>query len=61
MVHDKLGFEDDFMVYTSLPQELLHFIIKEKKWEKGNFNKLLFKRNELEKILNNDSKNLQFL
>ncbi len=60
MVNDKLGFEDDFISFTSLPSDMEDFL-NHPAWETQDWNTIKLLRAHLIKILGNDNKNLGFL
>jgi hypothetical protein len=60
MVDDTLGFEDDFIVFTTLPERTKDFIKDETLWSQS-LETILAERAETLKILNNDTKGLGFL
>jgi hypothetical protein len=60
MVDDTLGFEDDFIVFTTLPERTKDFIHDEVLWSQP-LETILATRAETLKILNNDTKGLSFL
>jgi hypothetical protein len=61
MVDDTLNFKDDYITYSTYPQNLANFILQDELWEDNNTSILLQKRAEIAKILQNQSKNLDFL
>ncbi len=61
LVDDTLGTNQDFLSYVLTPELLSQYIQKEELWHNHDFNQLLAERNELIKILNNKTKNTQFL
>jgi PD-(D/E)XK nuclease family transposase len=60
MVDDTLGFEDDFIVFTTLPERAKDFIKDETLWSQS-LETILAARAETLQILNNDTKGLGFL
>jgi hypothetical protein len=60
MVDDMLGFEEDFIVYSTLPEVAKDFITDEKLWEKP-LNEILIEREKTLTILGNNKKGLDFL
>ncbi|MCD4818814.1 MAG: hypothetical protein K8S23_08995, partial [Candidatus Cloacimonetes bacterium] len=61
MVSDKLGFEDDFVSYKLLPEVVSEFLKNETIWYKENFIHLLEERDKHLKIIENKTKDLDFL
>jgi hypothetical protein len=61
MADDRLGFEDDFIIFSSLPEMLKDFVTQDALWKAGDIDKLAEQRDKLLKILKNDSKKLSFL
>jgi hypothetical protein len=59
MVDDTLNFEDDFVVFTTLPEGAKDFINDETLWSQP-IETILGVRAEILKILNNKTKNLDF-
>jgi hypothetical protein len=59
MVDDTLNFEDDFIVFTTLPEAAKDFISNDTLWSQP-IESILAARTEVLKILNNDTKNLDF-
>jgi hypothetical protein len=60
MVDDMLGFEDDFIAYTTLPEAAKDFILNEKLWGQSLKN-ILAERKNIVKTLENNTKGLGFL
>jgi hypothetical protein len=60
MVDDTLNFDDDFIVFTTLPERTKDFICDETLWSQP-LETILAARAETLKILNNNTKNLDFL
>lgn len=61
MVDDGLKFNKEAVGFTMLPTELFDFLVDETFWENKDCDPLLKKRTELLKIVNNDTKGLDFL
>jgi hypothetical protein len=61
MADDTLGFEDDIVAFTMLPEIFLSFIKDEALWENLNIADLKAYREKVLSILKNDTKNLSFL
>jgi hypothetical protein len=59
MVDDTLNFEDDFVVFTTLPEGAKDFISDETLWSQP-VETILAARADILKILNNKTKNLDF-
>ena len=59
MVDDMLGFKDDFIAFTTLPEAAKDFIIDDDLWTQPLGN-ILAKREEIVKILENKTKGLDF-
>jgi hypothetical protein len=59
MVDDMLGFEDDFIAFTTLPEAASDFILDAKLWKKP-LEDILLERAKAIKILENTSKGLDF-
>ena len=59
MVDDVLGFEEDFIAYTTLPEAAKDFITDADLWEKS-LESILEERKKALKILLNDTKGLDF-
>jgi hypothetical protein len=59
MVDDMLGFEDDFIVFTTLPESAKDFILDDNLWQQPLGN-ILEKREKTVKILQNKTKELDF-
>jgi hypothetical protein len=60
MVDDTLNFDDDFIVFTTLPERTKDFICDETLWSQP-LETILAARAETLKILNNNTKDLDFL
>ena len=60
-VHETLGFTEDFVSYSTYPDALSNFIDNNEIWQTDNFEKLLEERKKCLSILNNNTKNLQFM
>ena len=61
MVDDTLGFKDDYVTYSTYPKNLADFVLEDALWKAENTETLLHKRADLVKILQNKTKNLDFL
>ena len=61
MVHDRLGFTEDYISYTMLPEMTRDFIMDKKKWQKAGRAELEQEQRTLANILQNNTKNLKFL
>ncbi|HLP59859.1 MAG TPA: hypothetical protein VK186_13550, partial [Candidatus Deferrimicrobium sp.] len=61
LADDALGFDDDYVAYSMTPEMVVEFIKNEKLWHKPVIVELLKKRARLLKILNNQTKDLDFL
>jgi hypothetical protein len=59
MVDDKLGFEEDYVAFTTLPETAKDFITNANLWEQPLEN-ILEERKKALKILNNKTKGLDF-
>ena len=59
MVDDKLGFEEDYIAFTTLPEIAKEFILDNNLWEQP-IEKILAHRDKAIKILENDTKGLSF-
>ncbi len=59
MVDDMLGFDEDFIVFSTLPEATKDFITDKKLWEQPLEN-ILAERKKVLKILENDTKELDF-
>ena len=59
MVDDMLGFDEDFIAFTTLPEEAKDFILDANLWEQPIEN-ILAKRRKVISILENKSKGLDF-
>ncbi|NJN34475.1 MAG: hypothetical protein HC817_09705 [Saprospiraceae bacterium] len=60
MVDDVLGFEEDIVAFTMLPEDAKDFITDENLWKKP-LNDILEERKKVLKILKNETKGLDFL
>jgi Helicobacter pylori protein of unknown function (DUF874) len=60
MVDDMLGFEEDFIVYSTLPEVARDFITDAKLWQKP-LDDILEERKQMLHILGNKTKGLDFL
>jgi hypothetical protein len=61
MVMDSLNFERDYISYLMAPEALVDFLKDDRLWKEPEIKKLLEERKKLLEILNNKSKNLDFL
>ncbi len=61
MVNDSLGFSDDYVSYSSLPDALALFIRNNTLWQSADKKMLTNERNKLLKLLDNNTKNLNFM
>ncbi len=61
MVSDKLGFESDYVSYKLLPEAVSAFIENKTIWYKENVQALIEKREVLLTLLENNSKEINFL
>ena len=61
MVTDNLGFDNDFVSYKLLPEAVSDFIKNETIWYKENFIYLLKERNDVLKLIENKTKDIDFL
>jgi len=61
MVDDALGFKDDYAAYTMTPELVTEFIKNEKLWHKPEIIEILKERARVLEILDNQSKELDFL
>jgi predicted transposase/invertase (TIGR01784 family) len=61
MVDDTLGFKDDYVAYTMTPELVTEFIKNEKLWRKPEIIEILKERARVLEILDNQSKELDFL
>jgi hypothetical protein len=59
MVDDTLNFTDDYVAFTTLPEATKDFISDDNLWKKP-FDTILEEREKTLKIVNNDTKNLDF-
>jgi hypothetical protein len=59
MVDDMLGFEEDFIAYTTLPEAAKDFITDTKLWEQP-FENIIAERKKIVEILGNKTKGLDF-
>jgi Icc-related predicted phosphoesterase len=59
MVNDMLGFDEDFIAYTTLPETAKEFISDRNLWEQP-LEKILEEREKVIKILENKTKELDF-
>ena len=61
MVQDNLGFDDDFKSFCLAPEDIIFFLRDVGLWKNNDITELLNRRNELVKLLENNTKELQFL
>jgi hypothetical protein len=61
MADDALGFKDDYMAYTMTPELVTEFIKNEKLWHKPEIIEILKERTRVLEVLDNQSKELDFL
>ena len=61
LVDDTLGMSDNYTNYSMYPQVIADFIRNSELWETEKFEKIKEKRTELISILNNNTKELDFL
>jgi hypothetical protein len=61
MVNDSLGFSDDYVSYSSLPDVLALFIRNNTLWQSADKKMLTNERNKLLKLLDNNTKDLNFM
>ncbi len=61
MVNDSLGFSDDYVSYSSLPDALALFIRNNTLWQSADKKMLTNERNKLLKLLDNNTKDLNFM
>jgi hypothetical protein len=61
MVDDVLGFKDDYAAYTMTPELVMDFIKNEKLWHKPEIIEILSERVRVLEVLDNQSKELDFL
>jgi hypothetical protein len=60
MVDDMLGFEEDFVAYSTLPEVAKSFILNEKLWEQPLEN-IIVERKKIVETVENKTKGLDFL
>ncbi len=61
MVHDTLSFEDDFVSYVLTPEYITTFLKDSEEWTNQNCQMILKKREEMNKLLHNTKKGVDFL
>jgi hypothetical protein len=61
MVDDTLGFKDDYAAYTMTPELVIEFIKNERLWHKPEIVEILKERARVLEVLDNQSKELDFL
>ncbi len=61
MVDDTLHFKENSISYCMTPEFISHFIRDNKFWDNPQIRNILQERNRLLQLLNNDTKNLDFL
>ena len=61
MVDDTLGFTDDYAAYTMTPELVTEFVKNEKLWHKPEIIEILKERARVLEVLDNQSKELDFL
>ncbi|PIE79080.1 MAG: hypothetical protein CSA15_04595 [Candidatus Delongbacteria bacterium] len=61
MVHDTLNFTDDYISYVLTPEYITTFLQDSIQWTRENCQMILDKRNEMNKLLTNTAKNIEFL
>jgi len=61
MVADSLNYSDDYVSFKLMPEAISDFIKKDGIWRDDNFAAIMKERGELVKMLNNDTKNVDFL
>ncbi len=61
MVHDTLGFSDDYIGYTLAPENVTEFIKKDVVWGNSTIKELLAERDKQKGLLTNHNRNLDFL
>ena len=61
LVDETLGTEEDFLTYILTPEVLTDYVQKEELWHSKNVNELLAQRTKMLALLNNRTKNLDFL
>lgn len=60
MVHDVIGFQDDYIAYSLSPEELSGFINDVQMWRNLDIDEIISRRQDLYAKLNNPEKNLHF-
>ncbi|MCP4394951.1 MAG: hypothetical protein GY804_11895, partial [Alphaproteobacteria bacterium] len=61
MVHDKLGFEDNFISYKLYPSTVEEFLKDKTLWKNREIQKIVEERENVLKQITNDTKELDFL
>lgn len=61
LVNESLGLSADYMNYSMYPEVIADFIRNSELWKNPSFNEIREKRDELLEILNNKTKELDFL
>ena len=61
MVDDAMGFNDNFMVYTTAPEYSLDFINNQPLWDKNDLTELIKARNVVYETMQSTHKDLNFL
>jgi hypothetical protein len=61
MAHDSMGFKDDFVTYILTPEVLSEFVKDTPIWQVENFAGLIEKREQVLVVMNNQSRQLDFL
>ncbi|MBI4646327.1 MAG: hypothetical protein HY738_06955, partial [Bacteroidia bacterium] len=61
MVDDNLGFSDDFVSYTLVPEAIIHFIRNKNIWKNENILEILAEHEKCLRVLNNKTKKIDFL
>jgi hypothetical protein len=61
MVHDTLNFERNYVSYIMTPEAIVDFLKNEGLWRRKDIQELIKEREELLVLMNNDTKELDFL
>lgn len=61
MVHDTLGFTDDYVSFVLTPEYISEFIRDAREWNTAKCKELVSKREKLLELLTNSEKNIDFL
>ncbi len=61
MSDDSLGFNEDYISYALYPEQVVDFLKNEELWSFGDINKIDKARQNILTLLNNKTKNLDFL